>query len=229
MIPIYDFIWKRLADYGAKYQSGADVVDKFNTKIAEVQLEVYNDLSPYYQTNEKVRAIMQPWVNKITGVAINGTYTIAVGNTIFDRVISSAVLDSGNNILFEINPITEGELVMASRLPQRRPDFSQKRVYYLIDNPNIIRLKPELPSLNYLTYYLVYPSVATIVFTFTSTQNEDIMAYDATNSVNLGWNGDAANIILYKMLEKYGIVNREQVLAQYAAVGVNMALGGKAA
>jgi len=211
------YIWNRLADYGQKYMSGTDKVDAFNSKLAEVQAEVYNDLSPYYETNIKVRDILRPWAKKLTGTATSGVITATVASYEFDRVISIGITIAG--AFFGANEITEEELVEVARIPQRRPDSAKKQVYYLTSGTNIITLAP-LEALAYTAYVLVMPKEAKIAFTLTSTDDEDVMTYNSAGSTDLEWNKNAQNIIIYKMLEKYGISNRELWLTEYAKLGI---------
>ncbi len=227
MIQIYDFLWKRLADYSKKFQSGMDVVDEFNTKIAEIQIEVMNDLSPFYQTNELVRGVLNPWVRKINGISnASGVITRpVVGAEVYLRPLSFGVVDANNKYLFEINPSLENEITIAQRLPQRKPSVVKKIVNYIPDGQTI-QLYPE-EAIRYKLYYLIYPTEAHIAFTYTSTADEDVMTYDAANSEDLAWDGNASNIILYKLLEKYGVGNREQLLIEYGKLGVNISLGGQ--
>jgi hypothetical protein len=223
MIAVLD-LWNRVNQYAAKYQSGQAVVATFNAALAEVQAEVYNDLSPYYQVNEKVRGLLNVWVKVLNATFSAGAYTMPNGNNDpeFDRVISLAITNGSNpaTILYEVNPITEGELVYANRIPQRAPDATKKRVYYLMDGPLTINVRPQTVNLPFVLYYLVYPTKSEIAFTYTETDDEDVMTYDEDNSTNLGWSKDAFNIILYKMLEKYGIETRDQWTAEYARMGL---------
>ncbi len=227
MIAIYDFLWKRLEDYGKKFQSGQDVVDEFNGKIAEIQLEVINDLSPFYQTNELVRGVLDVWTRKIDATSPS-TGTIVrpvVGAEVFMRVISMGVLDADNKYDYEIVQYVETELAIANRIPQRRPSVANKVVCYVPYN-KVIQLYPE-QAIKYRMYYFIYPTLARIAFTYTSTADEDVMTYDAGGSIQLAWDESASNIILYKLLEKYGIANRELWLSEYAKLGVNTSLGGQ--
>lgn len=227
MIKIYDFLWKRLADYGKKFQSGMDVVDDFNTKIDEVQLEVINDLSPYYQANELVRGMINAWVRRIVSVS-NASGIInrpTVSGEEFMRVLSLGVVDDAGSYRFEINPYLENEITIAQRLPQRKPSIAKRIVCY-VPFDNSIQLYPE-EAINYAMYYLIYPKQAKIAFTYTSTADEDVMTYDQANSVDLVWDKNASNIILYKLLEKYGISSREMLLAEYAKLGIQTSLGGQ--
>ena len=213
-------LWERVNQMAAKYQSGQTVVDTFNGALAEVQAEIYNDLSSYYQVNEKVRALLNPWVKTTNGTFTAGSFTSADAQ--FDRVVSIGITDGSNpaTILYEVNPITEGELVYANRIPQRKPDASKKRVYYFMGGLNIIKTAPNTVALPFVMYYLSYPTVANIAFTYSEVNDEYIMTYSGT-SVNLGWAPDAFNIILYKMLEKYGVETRDLWIAEYSRLGIS--------
>jgi hypothetical protein len=224
MIAVLD-LWNRVNQYAQKYQSGQTVVDTFNGALSEVQAEIYNDLSPFYQENEKVRGLLNVWVGSKTASFTSGAYTMPSGPTDpkFDRVVSMGITDGLTplTILYEINPITEGELVYANRIPQRRPDASKKRVYYYMDGPLVIKVTPATVVSPFILYYLMYPSEAKIAFTYSLVSDEYVMTYDAGNSTNLAWTTDAFNIILYKMLEKYGVETRDSWLEEYSRLGVS--------
>jgi hypothetical protein len=228
MIAIYDFIWKRLIDYGKKFQSGQDAVDEFNTRIKEVQLEVANDLSPFYQVNELVRGVLNTLLRSISGTSNSSgvlSRPVVTGEK-FMRILGLGVTDNSGNYRFEITQSNENEIAISQRIPQRRPDLSKKIVNYIPIKTDI-QLYPKM-AIPYYMYYLIYPLEAKIAFTYTDTQDEDVMTYDSANSTDLAWDDNASNIILYKMLEKYGIVNREGWLAEYAKLGLDVSMwGGK--
>jgi len=229
-------IWQRINQYASKYQSGVVVADTFNAALAETQLEIYNDLSQFYQVNEKVRGLLNPWVKVANTPVANGVIdmaTVVADDEEFDRVVAMGVTSgtSPYTSLYEINPITEGELVYVNRVPQRQPDLNAKRVYFLMDGATTINLAPIVSTLPTKIYYLIFPTEAHIAFTYTVTDDEDIMTYDAGDSVNLAWTKDAENIIIYKMLQKYGITSRDSWIAEYSRLGIDSALfmqqGGK--
>lgn len=228
MIKVLD-LWTRLNQYSAKYQSGAVVVDTFNAALAETQAEIYNDLSDFYQTNEKVRGLLGPWVKKINQLIINGILdmTSAIDeDDEFDRIVAMGVTDGAilSVSLYEINPITEGELVYTSRIPQRKPDQTKKRIYFMMDGATIINLFPVIASIPCLIYYIVFPTEAKIAFTYTETDDEDVMTYSPTDSIDLAWTKDAENIIIYKMLQKYGITSRDNWVAEYSKIGIDTSI-----
>lgn len=227
MIETYNFLWKRLADYGKKFQSGQDTVDEFNTKLDEIQLEVINDLSPHYQTNELVRGLLDVWVRNITSISSStGNVTRpVVGSEVFLRVLSMGVIDEEGNELFEMRQYIETELFIAQRIPQRRPSLSKKIVAFVPYNKKI-QLYPK-SAIRYNMFYFIYPTTAKIAFTYATVDGEDVMTLDAANTVNLAWDASAANLILYKLLEKYGIASREMLLAEYGKLGIQLSLGGQ--
>ena len=214
-------LWERVNQYAAKYQSGQTVVDTFNGALAEVQAEIYNDLSPFYQENEKVRGLLNPWVKSVSATFVTGSYTS--NDPLFDRVISIAIRDTQipPNILYAVAPITESELVYANQIPQRKPDLSKSRVYYLMNGTTTIEIFPKPGTVPAIIYYLSYPSEAKIAFTYTEVNDEYVMTYDAANSDDLAWVTDAYNIILYKMLEKYGVETRDQWIEEYSRLGIS--------
>lgn len=219
MITVYSFLWQRLEGYAQKYQSGAANVAYFNTSLAEVQSELFNDFSVYYGKNEKVNTLMDFWVRQQNGTTPGtGIDTIGIDPEIVNRILSAGYAPSGA-ITFGIPAVAENELVAIARIPQRAPNITKKIAYYRFNSPQTINFYPAA-IIPYLVFYLIYPTEAHIAFTFTSTDDEDIMTYDPDNSIDLAWPASASNLILYLMLEKYGVSVREQLLQEYAQYGV---------
>lgn len=221
------YLWQRCEDYIQKYQSGAQQVDYFNTKLAEVQSELFNDFSPLYDKNEKVKMLLDFWVREEVGTSDgDGTITIGTEPEIVNRPLSIGYTDTGV-IVFQIPSISESELVASYRIPQRAPNVTKKTVYYRFNTPNLVKFYPE-EAVPFKAFYLVYPTEAYIAFTYTETADEDIMTYDPANSVDLAWPEAADNLIIYKMLEKIGVSIREQLLQEYAKYGFvqDLAIGG---
>lgn len=218
MIAVLD-IWNRLAAYSQKYQSGADNVAYFNTALAEVQLEIYNDFSPLYDENQKIKNLLDVWVKEEAGTSFStGFIRPGTPPEIINRPISIGYTSINGSIIFSIIEIDEDELVAVSRIPQRAPNVAKKNVYFRFNSPYDLQFYPKT-TIPYDLFYMIYPTPANIAFTFSTTADEDIMTYDPANSVDLLWPGNAFNLILYKMLEKYGVSVREELLQAYSQVG----------
>ena len=224
MILVLD-VWNRIDAYSAKYQSGTDVVAYFNSALAEVQLELFNTVSPLYDANEKVKSLLDFWVKSQAGnSASDGSLAVGTDPEVVNRPLGVGYTD-GTNILFGIYEVSENELVAIARMPQRAPNVAKKIVYYRFNSPNTIQFYPATTT-PYSLFYLIYPTEAKIAFTFTETDDEDIMTYDPTDSVDLGWPQSAYNLIVYLMLQKYGVTVRESILEEYSKFGVTEAAQG---
>jgi len=217
MILVID-VWNRLLDYSQKYQSGIDTVSYFNSKLQEVQLEIFNDFSPLYDESEKVKTLLDIWVSEQATNSDAVGYILAGGSDTICRPLSIGYTDGNGNVLFPIYEIDESELIAIERMPQRQPNVTNKNVYYRFNAVNNLQFYPKATT-PFDMFYLMYPTAASIAFTLTETDDEDVMTYDAGSSVNLNWPEAAFDLIVYKMLEKYGVSVREDLLQQYARFG----------
>ena len=213
------FLWDRLGAYGQKYQAGTDVVAYFNSALAEVQSEIFNGLEPIYDQSEKIKDLLNFWVKQQAGTSSpDGSQAIGTNPEVVCRPLSIGYTSAGT-IIYSISEISESELIASARVPQRAPNVAKKIVYYRFNTPGTLNFYPAA-SIPYFCYYLIYPTAASIAFTYSSTSDEDIMTYDAGSSVQLAWPASATNLILYSMLDKYGVSVREQLLQSYAEYGI---------
>lgn len=230
MVGIYTFLWQRYIDYAKKYQLQVDTVDGFNGKIAELQLEAATLLAPHYQESEKVRSLLAPWIRRIYDTSDqNGQFLeperVSVEEPVtetFYRTVGLGVTDSSGNLLYGISPAMEAEIVEMQRIPQRKPDLTKSRAYY-INYDGVIQLYPE-QAIPYILWYLIYPTAAVLAFTYSIVNGEYVQTYDPLNTVDLYWGEDASNLLLYMLLEKYGISSRDDLLAEFGKMGIQMTL-----
>jgi hypothetical protein len=230
MISTHDFLWTRLIQYAQKYQLAAPAVQEFNGNLDEVQREAVSLLAPQYQESELVRSLLAPWVRWIYDTSdqngqVNFPQRVGVEEPVtetFYRIVGLGLTDGNGNILYGISPAMEAEIVEMQRIPQRQPSLIKKRVYYNVWQ-EIIQLWPQ-QSLPYAMAYLIYPTKAYLAFTYQLQNGEYIQVYDPLNSVNLYWDENASNLLLYMLLEKYGISSRDDLLQEYGKLGVDLSL-----
>jgi hypothetical protein len=86
-----------------------------------------------------------------------------------------------------------------------------------------VQLYPQ-QAINYQLFYLVYPTTALLVFSYQLVNGEYVQIYDPLNSVDLAWDMNASNLLLYMLLEKYGISSRDDLLQEYGKVGIDISL-----
>lgn len=230
MVQIYSFLWLRLIDYGRKYQLAAPSVDEFNSNLAEVQIEAMTLLGPHYQANERVRSILSTWVRRIYDTSDqNGQllHPLRVGveestTEQFYRIVGMGVTDGNGKLLYGISPAMEAEIVEMNRIPQRKPDLTKSRSYY-IDYDAVIQLYPE-QKIPYILWYLVYPTIAQLAFTYSVINGEYVQTFDPVNTIPLQWDDSASNLLLYMLLEKYGISSRDDLISEFGKLGIEMSL-----
>jgi len=228
---MYNFMWQRLAVYSAKYQLQQPAVQEFNSTIDEVQRELISMLAPYANMNEKVRALLEPWIRRIYDTSdqngqIDFPQRVGVEEEVtetFFRVISMSVTGAGGTAtLFPIHPIMESEITIAQLMPQRAPDLTKNRAYYNVYD-GVIQLYP-MQGIPYLMWYLVYPVAAILAFNYEMQNGEYVQVYDPDNTVDLYWNENASNILLYMLLQKYGISVRDDLIAEFGRIGITTAI-----
>lgn len=230
MVSTYYFLWTRLIQYGQKYQLAAPSVDEFNGNLDEVQREAITILGPHYQANEKVRSLCAAWVRRIYDTSdqngqLNLPQRVGVEEETteeFYRLVGMGVTDGNNKLLYGISPAMEAEIVEFNRIPQRKPDLTKSRAYY-INYDTVIQLYPE-QEIPYILFYLIYPTEAKLAFTYAMVNGEYVQTYDPANTVDLMWDKDASNLLLYMLLEKYGISSRDDLLAEFARIGIQVSL-----
>lgn len=230
MIGVYSFLWTRLLNYAVKYQLAAPAVQEFNSNLDEVQREAISLLSPHYQSSELVRSLCAPWVRRIYDTCdntgqLNQPQRVGVEEEVteeFYRVVGMGVTDGNGNLLYGISPAMEAEIVEMQRIPQRKPDLTKSRAYY-INYDDVIQLYPQ-QSIPYILWYLIYPTQAVLAFTYQLVNGEYVQVYDPLNSVDLFWDKNASNLLLYMLLEKYGISSRDDLLQEYGKLGIELSM-----
>lgn len=224
MVKVYDFLWQSYIGYAKKYQLQVDSVADFNLKVAEVQMEIATILSPHYQENEMVRSYLGPWVRTLTGVTPS-TGIISrpqVNSETFYRPLALALTDASGNIISNIDSVDEDELMVIWRIPQRQPSIAANRLYYT-QIGQTIQIQPAA-AVNYLLYYLVYPTPASVSFTQSVVNGEYVQTHNAGSDVDLGWDPNASNLLLYLLLSKYGVSSRDNLIAEYGKLGIQTTL-----
>lgn len=205
-------VYDRLIDYAKKYQSGLDIVTDYNSRFAEVQQELANYLISIVGFNEKAEQLLDPLiVSETTAAPTSGKIT---------RPTDFLFLLSGSYEGKPIHKLSANQLATYEQIPQRRGDLTKARV-------NIASVDGEwevMPATatGISLRYVKVPPLSTIAFTISSTNDEDIMTYDDATTVDFVWGEICIPLLIYMMLEKYGVSIREELLREYARLGISM-------
>lgn len=205
----HKLLYDRLTDYAKKYQSGLDIATDYNSRFAEVQEEFANYLVSILAVNDKAEQFLDPLIVTATPATASGQITRP---TDFRNYISASY--SG----YPVHKLSANQLETYEQIPQRKGDLTKNRVNICAQDGKW-KVMPATATIS-LKYVKDVP-VSTIAFTYSSTDDEDIMVYDDTTTVDFVWDEQCIPILVYMMLEKYGVSVREQLLQQYALLGLS--------
>lgn len=197
-------LWNTVNQMAKTETSGYQTQDEFNRDLASVQTALLSVLAPFYSRNQAIQDILSPFVK---GAALSSTKP-----TDYFRFISG--IDRG----YPIIPINVNQVGDIQISPIRKPNV--KRTYYYFEDKQMKFLASGTPTGT--MSYIRYPLASRIVLTPVSGVDNDYVTPTADG--DLEWNEDAFNFFLYMMLEKLGIEMKEQLLQQYANVGLQREL-----
>lgn len=214
MIPVVE-IFNALCQSVPDYKSGVNPMPEFNTKLNESQKEIMDYIAPQYDRNERIRTLLDPFVNTSTGTS-SGTIAKPTG---FYRTLGITVVSSSKTI--PLYQAKENELISQDFIPQRKADFSRGIGYYKQAGLSITVIPST--AVPYEMYYLREPIDANLEFAYTTLVSDEL-ALAPTSVVDLEWNDSAFNLIMNWLLRKYGLITREQFYTQLGAMGIQQDL-----
>lgn len=212
MISFVEFI-ERLTDLTKQNQSGFDTGTDITGKTNQCQLELAQYLYSIYEINQNAVDLMAPiTVTAAVSSDTNGLITYPTG---YNHLLSLRYLKSAN-ILKKVQRIGIAQLGIIEKLPQRRPDLTKDRILYSYGKTGI-QVYPET-ALNFKMIFAKYPAKANISYTYTNVNGEPKRTPTAV--VDLEWNDNVYNLLLYMVMDKMGLAVRDQLLNEYAQLGI---------
>lgn len=196
-------LWETLMQSAKTGTSGYQNAKEFNRDLASVQTSLMGLLAPLYALNTQVQELLTPFVKSVTvSTTRPAECAYFLGATI-------------NGIpSYEITPV-QAPIYQTS--PIRNPTATNPTAYHYFVNGSITYI--HAGSLSGSMQYIRYPLTATLVLTPVSDANRDYVV--PTAGVELEWNENAFNLILYMMQQKLGLELKEQIQLEYASMGIN--------
>lgn len=200
-------LWNTVQQLAKNVTSGYQTQEEFNNDLADVQSALITMLAPFYSVNQSVKDLLNPFVISVTGTTSSGSIAYPSG---YFRVLALR-LNASPSYPIATN---EKDIIMTSPI---RMASTVKNLYYHSQESTGIKTLPT-SALPYVLDYLKYPTTATIVLTPVSDANNDYLV--PTVGVNLEWNEDAFNFILYMMLERLGLEMKENLILSWSNIGI---------
>jgi hypothetical protein len=195
-------LWQTLNQATKTGTSGYTTADEFNRDLASVQSALTSLLCPLYAINTQVQELLTPFVKS---VAVSATRPVECAYFLGATINSIAST--------EITPV-QAPIYVSS--PIRNPSATNAVAYHYFINAGIVYIHHS--SLAGSMQYIRYPLASTIVLTPVSDSNRDYVT--PTAGVELEWNENAFNLILYMMQEKLGLELKESIQMEYSRLGI---------
>lgn len=210
-------LFRSFCEYAMDHISGPDPLPEWLRKLNESQRELLDIVAPNYDSNERIRSIMQPLIkhHSVSGLLIGQVDYPSD----FYR-LAGAVNAVHEGFTFVLNHTHENGIALINRIPQRQPSLS-KLVGYWHPSPGGIKIYPtNIAACNY--YYIKKPVDAVLSYAYSDDSSTgEMVLRESAGTVNLEWNDNAFNLLLYKLLEKYGVIDKNALNIEYGKYGIN--------
>lgn len=197
-------LWETLMQSSKNGTNGYQTASEFNRDLSSVQTSLLGLLCPQYAMNTYVQELLTPFLKSVTvSTTRPAECAYFLGATIND--IASF-------------PITPLQAPIYESSPIRKPSATNLTAYHYLINGGITYIYDG--TLAGTMQYIRYPLASTIVLTPVSDANRDYVV--PTAGVELEWNENAFNFILYMMMQKLGLEMKENLILEYSNAGIQM-------
>lgn len=206
--------------------SGYTTEDEDNADLYAVQYEILGLLCDNYENNQKVSDAL---INHVRTLQIDTDITGVI--TITDSGAGASQSDGEYGLddyyrtltvlydgLYPTTKINTNEIGMYQTSPIRRFDTAKNRAGYYFADGSINMLPAEAMEVTLI--YCRKPTDAIIAYTSESDDDNDYQTIDEADTVDIEFPESLFNLFVYKMVERLGISMKEQVLFEYAQLGI---------
>lgn len=209
-------VWQRVMDLGKSGTSGMDSEDEFNGKVDAVQKSLEQALIDVTEENQKVTDALN-WLKKPFGSLVsdaNGLITFPDNYLSLDTLFLVA---GGNQ--YPMDKLRTNQISMTRTSPIRQPVVANNEVDYYFKN-NGLYVMPEQAGITVDGLYYMQVPAATITLTPESDDNSDFLV--PTVGTDFGWPTSMFNILVYMILQQFGVELKEQWLVEFAQYGISV-------
>lgn len=202
--------WYQVMDIAKAGTSGQDSMDEFNRRVDAVQKTLAELLINVSEENQKVTDALD-WLKKDSGALTSGAFGIVVLPDDYLHLDTCEIQISG---VWEAATKLGTNSIAMTRTSPIRNDGSN--YYFKANNMYVL---PEVAAVPVRFIYFKEVPAASITLTPVSDDTGD---YETpTVGVEFGWPTSMFNLLVYMLLEKYGISVKERLLYEFAQYGIN--------
>lgn len=208
-------VYKQVMDITRSGTSGQDSQDEFNRRAVSVQNSLVEMLVDVNEENTKVTDALK-WLKKTTGDLISdSTGLITLPDDYLHLEAVTYVNSSGNQ--FPTSKIGGNSIDMTRTSPIRKANLTKNKVNYYFNSMGMY-VQPEQAGVKVRVKYIKQVPAAAITLTPVEDSTGDYVT--PTVGTEFGWPLQVQNLLMYMMLEQYGVEIKEQLMVQYAQYGI---------
>lgn len=201
-------LWNTVNQLAKTSTSGYQTEAEFNNDLADVQVALVTMLAPFYSVNQTVKDILRPFTLSASASAPSGVLPYPTG---YFRALTASI--NG----YPAYPVSTNEKDVIMTSPIRMASTTTNQYYYYQEDTSIKILPAQTLTVN--LSYIKYPPAATIVLTPVSTDDNDYLT--PTVGTDLAWNEDSFNFILFMMLERLGLEQKDSLNMEFSNLGIS--------
>jgi hypothetical protein len=175
-------------------------------------LELAQYLYSIAEVNQKAIDLVLP-ITEMKDVQSNSSGIITFPSA-YDHLFNLEFLT--DNKAVKCQRVALNQLGIIQKIPQRRPNLQKERILYFFTKDGIHTL--PVGEHNFRAYFQKEPAQASIVYTNQIIGNEPRQTL--SSKVDIPFNMNAFNILLYMVMEKLGFSGRDLLATEYARLGI---------
>lgn len=202
--------WYQVMDIAKAGTSGQDSQNEFNRRVDSIQKTLVELLINVSEENQKVTDALD-WLKKDSGTLTSGALGLVTLPDDYLHIDTAEIQISG--VWQPATKLGTNSVSMTRTSPIRNDGTN----YYFKAN-NLYTL-PEVAAVPIRFLYFKEVPAASIVLTPQTMGNSDYVT--PTVGTEFGWPTSMFNLLVYMLLEKYGISVKERLLYEFAQYGIS--------
>lgn len=213
------FVYNRIRDLSKTGTSGYQSLDQYNRDAEQITNMLAEVLCQNYEGNGLVSDALAGLIKTSTGVVVSAGGVLTLPDDYLHLDSMGTIINTKYVGFHKINR-NEVDSIMSSSI--RKFDATKLHLGYYKDSGTI----KVLPAATYsLTFrYIRKPVKPVLALTTVTTADDDYQTLNSGSTVNFEFGSSVTDLIVYLMLEKLGIQMKDQIISEYANLGINRAM-----
>lgn len=212
------FVYNRIRDLSKTGTSGYQSLDQYNRDAKQVSNELARVLSNNYEDNGAVADALVHLLKTSTTETVSGAGVVDLPED-YLHIDSMGTVIYSEQVPFNKIMRKEADSIMSSRV--RKFSVAKKHLGYYKDDGGIQLLPKQSYPLEFR--YIRKPVDPVLSLVLADDGDYEILDPIGTNTIDFEFGDSVTDLIIYMMLEKLGVQMKEQILTEYANIGIQRA------